>query len=91
MGFFSDLPREMIRLFLVGSAVTMVLKANCTIYTHLEIWLVWKTESTEVDTILANKVSYNPWQLYLLSILVICVHRKVLLNDLDLFFSLNLQ
>lgn len=81
----------MIRLFLVGSAVTMVLKANSTIYTHLEIWLVWNTESTEVDTILANKVSYTPWQLYLLSILVICVHTKVLLNDLDLFFSLNLQ
>lgn len=50
----------MIRLVLVGSAVTMVLDANSNTYAHLEIWLVWKTESIEADTVLANKASYNP-------------------------------
>lgn len=58
--FFSDLQRKMIRHVLVGSAVTMVLNANSNIYTHLEIWLIWKTESIEADTVLANKASYNP-------------------------------
>lgn len=58
--FFSDLQRKMIRLALVGSAITMVLNANSNIYTHLEIWLIWKTESVEADTVLANKASYNP-------------------------------
>lgn len=56
----SVLQRKMIRLVLTGSAVTMVLNAqSINIYTHLEVWLVWKTESIEADTVLANKASYN--------------------------------
>lgn len=42
-------------------------------------------ESVEADTVLANKATFNHWQLYLLSNLVICVHRKVLLNDVGFF------
>lgn len=56
----SDLQRKIIRLVLTGSAVTMVLNAqSINIYTHLEVWLIWKTESIEADTVLANKASYN--------------------------------
>lgn len=48
----------MIRLVLIGSAVTMVLNAwSINIYTHLEIWLVRKTESIEAGTVLANKAA----------------------------------
>lgn len=59
----------------------MVLNAN--IDTCLETWLVWKTESVEADTVLANNASYSHRQLNPLGILVTCVHRKVLLNVLD--------
>lgn len=48
----------MIRLVLIGSAVTMVLNAwSINIYTHFEVWLVWKTKSTEAGTVLADKAA----------------------------------
>lgn len=50
---------------------------NINIYTHLEIWLLWKTEWIKTGIILANNTGYNHWQYYLLGTLVICVHRKV--------------
>lgn len=58
---------------------------NINIYTHLEIWLLWKTEWIKTGTILANNTGYNHRQYYLLGTLVICVHR--LLNNLVWLFS----
>lgn len=42
----------MIRLVLIVSAIAMVLNAQAVnIYTDLEIWLAWKTESIETGTV----------------------------------------
>lgn len=78
---YSHLWSKMTRWDLAVSAVTVVLNAN--IDSCLESWLVWKTESVEADTVLANNASYNHWQLSPLGVLVTCVHRKVLLSVLD--------
>lgn len=44
--------RKRITLVLIVSVIAMVLNAQSrNIYTHLEIWLAWKTESIETGTV----------------------------------------